>query len=422
MALTPDTDQFSQFLRLAFLRSPNFVSGVSGWTINQDGSVEFNNGTFRGVIEGGRLLIYNGTPSAGNLIGSVSGTNTPDRFGNAVDIGICSYNTTFGNTGQLNGASLSLFGGVNLLVQLTPSGLTIFNSHGATIFSLDETRDAFFLYADTSSASQGALLASIAAGNGTDAFSNHFLGGGYVFYSTGIAVLFAGTAGMQAFSGSLAAGWTATGANIAPAANATEWAVFKPLQLVDESAPSALATGPQLFGSTNSGMLRYVSDSGSGDSQQYDTGSGRAYVTGAPVTVNSLSQTAVAGMARSLAVGIYVIRGMIFGTQGAAGPGQQAMGFSASGGLAASAMDILVTGWVTTTGAGAALAPFEATSLGSRGGFGAPPLNDTFVLQWEGTITVTTAGTLNVAVSCVTSATDTWQVRALSFLEVCPVG
>lgn len=36
------------------IKSPNYVTGVSGWTINKDGSVEFVNGLFRGdVIVGG---------------------------------------------------------------------------------------------------------------------------------------------------------------------------------------------------------------------------------------------------------------------------------------------------------------------------------------------------------------------------------
>jgi hypothetical protein len=35
------------------IQSPNYVAGVSGWTINQDGSVEFNNAVIRGSIEAG---------------------------------------------------------------------------------------------------------------------------------------------------------------------------------------------------------------------------------------------------------------------------------------------------------------------------------------------------------------------------------
>jgi len=37
------------------VQSPNFISGVSGWTINKDGTVEFNNGVFRGNLQAGTL-------------------------------------------------------------------------------------------------------------------------------------------------------------------------------------------------------------------------------------------------------------------------------------------------------------------------------------------------------------------------------
>ncbi len=40
-----------------YLRSGNFVSGVSGWQINADGDVEFNNGTFRGTISASTIDI-----------------------------------------------------------------------------------------------------------------------------------------------------------------------------------------------------------------------------------------------------------------------------------------------------------------------------------------------------------------------------
>src|SRR4029077_16224535 len=39
----------SKFTRPA-IRSPNFVSGSAGWSINKDGSAEFNNGTFRSTV------------------------------------------------------------------------------------------------------------------------------------------------------------------------------------------------------------------------------------------------------------------------------------------------------------------------------------------------------------------------------------
>lgn len=35
------------------IQSPDYVAGVSGWAIRQDGTVEFNSGTFRGTITAG---------------------------------------------------------------------------------------------------------------------------------------------------------------------------------------------------------------------------------------------------------------------------------------------------------------------------------------------------------------------------------
>lgn len=48
-------------LTIGQILSPNFVTGVSGWEIRKDGSVEFNNGTFRGTITGGTLIISQGS-------------------------------------------------------------------------------------------------------------------------------------------------------------------------------------------------------------------------------------------------------------------------------------------------------------------------------------------------------------------------
>lgn len=48
-------------LTIGQILSPNYVAGVSGWEIRKDGSVEFNNGTFRGTISGGTLIISQGS-------------------------------------------------------------------------------------------------------------------------------------------------------------------------------------------------------------------------------------------------------------------------------------------------------------------------------------------------------------------------
>lgn len=113
MALKPQTNPFSQFLRLAFLRSPNYSAGVSGWTINQDGSAEFNNLTIRGTFFGTNFIInnlgaffYSGIPATGNLIASIApAAGANDGKGNAFQAGICSYGAA-GLIGQLLNANL----------------------------------------------------------------------------------------------------------------------------------------------------------------------------------------------------------------------------------------------------------------------------------------------------------------------------
>lgn len=75
------------------VHSPNYVPGVSGWTINKDGSAEFNDITIRGgvlsstltagntvVIDQNGIFVYNGparglTPPA-NSGGSVGGSSS----------------------------------------------------------------------------------------------------------------------------------------------------------------------------------------------------------------------------------------------------------------------------------------------------------------------------------------------------------
>jgi hypothetical protein len=75
------------------IHSPGFVSGLSGWTINKDGSAEFNNVIIRsGVVISGTSLQYSGLPALlGNLIGSDAGTAGTDAVGNAYLAGKTSY-------------------------------------------------------------------------------------------------------------------------------------------------------------------------------------------------------------------------------------------------------------------------------------------------------------------------------------------
>lgn len=79
-------------LRIPAEQSPNFVTGVSGWYIGQDGSAQFNNIIIRGgQVIGGTELDYNGTPAAGNLVYSRSQAGGTDSFGNVYLGGVVEY-------------------------------------------------------------------------------------------------------------------------------------------------------------------------------------------------------------------------------------------------------------------------------------------------------------------------------------------
>lgn len=86
------------------LRSPNYVTGSTGWTINRDGSAEFNNVTSRGSVVVGpnpgahvivdsvndAILVYDSTNS---LIGSISPA-TQTIGGIPVSLGFQVFRTT----------------------------------------------------------------------------------------------------------------------------------------------------------------------------------------------------------------------------------------------------------------------------------------------------------------------------------------
>lgn len=92
-------------LRYPAMQSPNYVAGASGWIIRQDGSVEFNNGTFRGTITAGTFqgnnfiinsagqFFYSPTPGANNLVASIvpGSVGVNDPYGNVAFPGVTTY-------------------------------------------------------------------------------------------------------------------------------------------------------------------------------------------------------------------------------------------------------------------------------------------------------------------------------------------
>ena len=81
-------------LRIPAIQSPNFASGSTGWIIRNDGTAELNNVVIRGsTTTQGLILMYNGTPAAGNLIASIAPSAGTDDFNNAYLAGITTYAT-----------------------------------------------------------------------------------------------------------------------------------------------------------------------------------------------------------------------------------------------------------------------------------------------------------------------------------------
>jgi hypothetical protein len=82
----------------AAIKSPNFVSGLIGWSVNKDGTAEFQNVVFRGTFSGTQFIIsssgaffYSGVPAADNLIASIAAVAGTDAYGNAYENGVVTY-------------------------------------------------------------------------------------------------------------------------------------------------------------------------------------------------------------------------------------------------------------------------------------------------------------------------------------------
>lgn len=115
-------------LAIPSVQSPDFIAGVQGWQIAQDGSAEFNNLTFRGTFKGQDFEInqageffYSGTPSASNLLLSVAGVSGEDPFGTDVPSGVWVFTPAGARAGmQISGTNVSFFmipGGLSFLTQ-----------------------------------------------------------------------------------------------------------------------------------------------------------------------------------------------------------------------------------------------------------------------------------------------------------------
>ena len=85
------------------MHSPGFRTGVTGWSIDKDGTAEFNSLSIRGTFNGtdyymdqNGLFMYKGTPGAGTLAVSLSVDGGTDEYGNTYLAGLVSYDVEGG--------------------------------------------------------------------------------------------------------------------------------------------------------------------------------------------------------------------------------------------------------------------------------------------------------------------------------------
>lgn len=114
------------------------------------------------LINSQGLFVYNGPAALGNLIVSAAPVAGVDAKGNAFPKGL---SVTVGSIIGTSFQTTSLAPGVKID---TSGNIIVFNTHGAIIAEIAPAKDGLFIYADTGSATQGALIASIAGNSGTD--------------------------------------------------------------------------------------------------------------------------------------------------------------------------------------------------------------------------------------------------------------
>lgn len=108
------------------IRSPNFITGVSGWSIDRNGSAEFNNIVIRGgSVIGGTALYYNGTPAAGTLVAAIAGAASTDTFGNQYGKGLTLADSGFLSIYNSSDVLTTLIGGPSATVKITASNNSV---------------------------------------------------------------------------------------------------------------------------------------------------------------------------------------------------------------------------------------------------------------------------------------------------------
>lgn len=178
-------------LAITSVHSPQYQTGVNGWTINKDGSAEFNNATFRGRIviqsSGQTVLVYDGTPAAGNLIASIAAQSGTDAFGNFYPAGVADYSVLPAFPANQSGSFAQIFksgllindpdyAGDGSVIGITSGGLAT-QSPSISVQSPGNQRSAIkatAAFLNLAGISQDGTATPFATIGGTDNSNNHY--------------------------------------------------------------------------------------------------------------------------------------------------------------------------------------------------------------------------------------------------------
>lgn len=130
------------------IKSPNFAHGSAGWSINKDGSAEFNSATIRGTVTAGEFVgtdfiinqsgafFYNGTPAHGNMVASIASVTGTDQFGNVYGAGVNVYAPGTNAQISISSDTISLFSlsGVQLTLMAEDIGGNTYYSFTGAAF------------------------------------------------------------------------------------------------------------------------------------------------------------------------------------------------------------------------------------------------------------------------------------------------
>jgi hypothetical protein len=259
----------------------------------------------------------------------------------------------------------------------------IFNPAGALVWILDPDSDGWFLYSDTGSAAQGTLAITATTQTGTDQFGNPYLPG-LVNYQ---------------YSGSTLTGAIQLGDGVV---NFYSW------------TGSAWVNDTEVF-SEGSGFLQYTSVAGGsspGDGNTYAMGALTQALAGG--AVSSAGTTPVPVLTFNVSPGKYLVRGVVFATQGTTAAPQN-MAFQGT----ATRSNTSIGTEATQTGAGSNSFSAVINSASSTQIEGAVTASAGFNVFFMGFIIVTAAGTFTLSIADGTSG-DHWKANNNSFMVLEP--